>query len=77
MSETLKQFNDYRQQMNEKILGADNIVLKRLFNLDTNTYAEGHLPVQTKEMLGLVIEFLKCHILSFIKCCKITAFLLK
>ena len=47
--------------MNEKILGADNVVLKRLFNLDTNTYAEGALPVKTKEMLGLVASMvLRC-----------------
>ncbi len=47
--------------MNERILGADNLVLKRLFNLDTNTYAEGALPVKTKEMLGLVASMvLRC-----------------
>lgn len=47
--------------MNEKILAADNVVLKRLFNLDTNTYAEGALPVKTKELLGLVASMvLRC-----------------
>ena len=57
----VKEFNDYRAKMNEKILGADNVVLKRLFNLDTNTYAEGALPVKTKEMLGLVASMvLRC-----------------
>jgi len=61
MSEQLEQFNDYRKKMNEKILGADNKVLKRLFNLDTNTYEEGILPVKTKEMLGLVSSMvLRC-----------------
>ncbi|TVQ14459.1 MAG: carboxymuconolactone decarboxylase family protein [Bacteroidetes bacterium] len=53
MSKAIEEFNDYRQKMNEKILGADNLVLKRLFNLDTNTYAEGALEVKTKEMIGL------------------------
>lgn len=58
---SVKEFNDYRAKMNEKILAADNIVLKRLFNLDTNTYAEGALPVKTKEMLGLVASMvLRC-----------------
>lgn len=58
---TVKEFNDYRAKMNEKILAADNVVLKRLFNLDTNTYAEGALPVKTKEMLGLVASMvLRC-----------------
>lgn len=47
--------------MNERILGADNLVLKRLFNLDTNTYSEGALSVKTKEMLGLVASMvLRC-----------------
>jgi AhpD family alkylhydroperoxidase len=58
---TVKEFNEYRSKMNEKILSADNVVLKRLFNLDTNTYAEGALPVKTKEMLGLVASMvLRC-----------------
>jgi AhpD family alkylhydroperoxidase len=57
----IQEFNDYRARMNEKILAADNVVLKRLFNLDTNTYAEGALPVKTKEMLGLVASMvLRC-----------------
>ncbi|MDQ3046639.1 MAG: carboxymuconolactone decarboxylase family protein [Bacteroidota bacterium] len=57
----VKEFNDYRSKMNEKIMAADNIVLKRLFNLDTNTYAEGALDVKTKEMLGLVASMvLRC-----------------
>ncbi len=57
----VKEFNDYRAKMNDKILGADNVVLKRLFNLDTNTYAAGTLPVKTKELLGLVASMvLRC-----------------
>jgi AhpD family alkylhydroperoxidase len=61
MPNSVKEFNDYRAKMNEKILAADNVVLKRLFNLDTNTYAEGALPVKTKEMLGLVASMvLRC-----------------
>jgi AhpD family alkylhydroperoxidase len=61
MSTAVKEFNEYRAKMNEKILSADNTVLKRLFNLDTNTYAEGALPVKTKELLGLVASMvLRC-----------------
>lgn len=57
----VQEFNAYRAKMNEKILNADNVVLKRLFNLDTNTYAEGALPVKTKELLGLVASMvLRC-----------------
>jgi AhpD family alkylhydroperoxidase len=53
MNKLIEDFNDYRQKMNEKILGADNLVLKRLFNLDTNTYADGALSSKVKEMIGL------------------------
>ena len=61
MNQKVKEFNDYRSQMNSKILDADNLILKRLFNLDTNTYAEGALSVKTKEMLGLVASMvLRC-----------------
>jgi AhpD family alkylhydroperoxidase len=57
----IQEFNEYREKMNEKILSADNLILKRLFNLDTNTYMEGALPVATKEMLGLVASMvLRC-----------------
>lgn len=61
MSHLVDDFNDYRAKMNERILGADNLVLKRLFNLDTNTYQDGALSTQTKEMLGLVASMvLRC-----------------
>ncbi len=57
----VEEFNDYRTKMNEVILSKDNLVMKRLWNLDTNTYAEGALPVKTKEMLGLVASMvLRC-----------------
>lgn len=57
----VEEFNQYRQQMNEKILGADNLVLKRLFNLDTHTYAEGALSTRVKEMIGLAASMvLRC-----------------
>jgi AhpD family alkylhydroperoxidase len=47
--------------MNDVILSKDNLVIKRLFNLDSNTYAEGALDVKTKEMLGLVASMvLRC-----------------
>lgn len=61
MSKALEEFNAYRSRMNDRIVDADNLVLKRLFNLDTNTYAEGTLDVKTKEMLGLVASMvLRC-----------------
>ena len=61
MSNLVKEFNDYRAKMNDVILSKDNLVIKRLWNLDTNTYAEGTLSTQTKEMLGLVASMvLRC-----------------
>lgn len=61
MSKMIEEFNEYRSRMNEVILGKDNLVLKRLFNLDTNTYAPGALDVKTKELLGLVASMvLRC-----------------
>ena len=54
MGEKVDQFNEYRGRMNERILAADNKVVKRIFNVDTNAYAEGALPVKTKELMGLV-----------------------
>ncbi len=61
MSNLIEEFNDYRTKMNEVILSKDNLVIKRLWNLDTNTYAEGALSTQTKEMLGLVASMvLRC-----------------
>ena len=57
MADPIEEFNAYRAQMNERILEADNKVLKRIFNLDTNAFADtaadGGLTSQTKELLGL------------------------
>jgi AhpD family alkylhydroperoxidase len=61
MHPDVKEFNEYRSKMNDLILSKDNLVIKRLYNLDSNTYAEGALPVRTKEMLGLVASMvLRC-----------------
>lgn len=61
MSNPVKEFNDYRAIMNEKLLADDNKVIKRIFNLDTNAYLEGALDVRTKELLGLVASaVLRC-----------------
>ncbi len=61
MNEKIKEFREYRATMNEKILAADNKVMKRIFNLDTNTYMEGALSTKVKEMLGLVSSMvLRC-----------------
>ncbi len=61
MGQLVKEFDAYRAKMNEVILSKQNLVINRLFNLDTNTYAEGALSTKTKEMLGLVASMvLRC-----------------
>ncbi len=47
--------------MNDKILSSDSLILKRIFNLDTNAYSEGHLDVRSKELIGLTCSLvLRC-----------------
>ncbi len=61
MPNKVEEFNAYRQKMNDKLLSNDNKVIKRIFNLDTNAFKEGHLSVKTKELLGLVASaVLRC-----------------
>jgi len=61
MSDLIKEFDDYRSRMNERLLSDDNKVIKRIFNLDTNAYMPGALDVKTKELLGLVASaVLRC-----------------
>ncbi|MBY0482248.1 MAG: carboxymuconolactone decarboxylase family protein [Chitinophagaceae bacterium] len=61
MSNLVNDFNEYRGRMNEVILEKNNLVMKRLWNLDTNTYEAGALDKKTKEMLGLVSSMvLRC-----------------
>lgn len=61
MEDKVKEFREYRNRMNEKILGADNKVIKRIYNIDTNAYMDGALPAKVKEMLGLATSMvLRC-----------------
>lgn len=58
----LKEFREQRSEANEKILDLDHLGIKRFFNLDANTYNDGALPEQTKELLGLVAStVLRCN----------------
>lgn len=57
----VEQFNEYRTKMNEKIQDSDNLIIKRIFNLDTNAYAPGALDVKSKELIGLTCSLvLRC-----------------
>ena len=61
MGKLVKEFNDYRSKMNEKLLADNSKIVKRIFNLDTNSYSAGALDVKTKELLGLVASaVLRC-----------------
>ena len=61
MGKLVDEFGSYRTKMNDKILSADNKVMKRIFSLDTLTYQEGALPANVKEMLGLATSLvLRC-----------------
>ncbi|MCK5147611.1 carboxymuconolactone decarboxylase family protein [bacterium] len=62
MSQSLDEFRQHREAMNEKILNAGNLDIKRFFALDTAVYREGALDVKTKELLGLVASaVLRCN----------------
>lgn len=61
MGERLEEFRKFRERMNERILGSDNLDIKRFFALDSRAYEPGALPVKTKELLGLVASLvLRC-----------------
>jgi AhpD family alkylhydroperoxidase len=62
MSNDIKEFRTYRQRMNDRIMEADHLGIKRFFNLDTAAYRDSALDGKTKELLGLVASaVLRCN----------------
>ncbi|UXA52267.1 carboxymuconolactone decarboxylase family protein [Xanthomonas prunicola] len=60
-ADRLREFTQFRQRMNQRILDEPNQVVRRFFALDTQTYQAGALDVKTKELLGLVASMvLRC-----------------
>ncbi|WP_421773779.1 carboxymuconolactone decarboxylase family protein [Gracilimonas sp.] len=58
----LELFREKRAKQNEKVMDLDHLGIKRFFNMDTNTYRDGALPTQTKELLGLTAStVLRCN----------------
>lgn len=56
-----KEFNDYRNRMNERLLGTNDKIIKRIYNLDTNAFLDGQLSKETKELIGLTCSLvLRC-----------------
>ena len=43
MSDIIDEFNAYHSKMNDKILGENSKLIKRIFNLDSNAYQAGTL----------------------------------
>lgn len=61
MNKNVREFRNYREKMNKRLLASDNKVIKRIFNLDTITYRDGALSSRDKELLGLVASMvLRC-----------------
>ena len=57
----LAEFRQFREKMNERILAADNLEIRRFFALDSRVYENGALDTRTKELLGLVASMvLRC-----------------
>ena len=54
-------FDHYRAEMNEKLLGSGHLGIKRFFALDTQAYEDGALDKKTKELMGLTASIvLRC-----------------
>ena len=61
MTKGIEEFNQYRADMNKRILSSDHLGIKRFFALDHLAYEGGALNSKTKELLGLVASLvLRC-----------------
>lgn len=61
MSDSLDEFREFRERMDEEIRDADNLTVNRFFALDDRVYRDGALDASTKELLGLVASMvLRC-----------------
>jgi ribonuclease HI len=49
-----RHFLESRAKLNQNVDQADNFLVKRFYNIDHNTYLEGALPANYKELMGLV-----------------------
>jgi AhpD family alkylhydroperoxidase len=57
----MDEFDRYRAEMNERLLGSDHLGIKRFFALDTQAYEDGALDKRTKELMGLAASIvLRC-----------------
>jgi AhpD family alkylhydroperoxidase len=57
----MDEFDRYRAEMNERLLGSDHLGIKRFFALDTQAYEAGALDKRTKELMGVTASIvLRC-----------------
>ena len=57
----MDEFDRYRAEMNERLLGSGHLGIKRFFALDTQAYEQGAVDKKTKELMGLVASaVLRC-----------------
>jgi AhpD family alkylhydroperoxidase len=57
----MDEFDHYRTEMNERLLGSNHLGIKRFFALDNQAYEEGALDKRTKELMGLTASIvLRC-----------------
>lgn len=60
-SRSYNDFQEFRAELNDKILARGTTITKRFFTLDTKTYEPGALDVKSKELLGLCASMvLRC-----------------
>jgi AhpD family alkylhydroperoxidase len=61
VTKSIDEFNQYREEVNERILSSNHLGIKRFFALDHQAYEGGALDSKTKELLGLVASLvLRC-----------------
>jgi AhpD family alkylhydroperoxidase len=51
-----REFVEVRKKLNANVDAADNYLVKRIYNVDHNTYLEGAIPARYKELMGLVVS---------------------
>ena len=51
-----REFTEIRKRLNANVDAADNYLVKRIYNVDHNTYLEGAIPAKYKELMGLVVS---------------------
>ncbi len=61
MTGRTKDFREFREKMNERILAEGHKGIQRFWALDTQAYHDGALPAKTKELMGLTASMvLRC-----------------